>query len=624
MGSLLELCCNAPQNGVTDLIDPDQAGTLWGLFCARVRRSPDAIAYRDFDAAAQRWRDHSWRVMAEHVDRFRNAFVKEGLRAGDRIAILLPNGIDWICFDMAAHGQGLIVVALYIDDSITDHAYILAHSDAKLLFVDSFSRWDRLRAEAAQFPLLSRVWIRQDCPQRAPPTIDEISCHLAADVLSGASGAAPVSEVAPNAVATLIYTSGTTGRPKGVMLSHKALLWNAAAVAAVIPPRRDDVFFSVLPLTHAFERTLGCYLAMFGGSTVAFSRAPQNLAEDMNVLHPTVLLGVPRLFERMHAAIFKAGEADWILHVLLRLLAWFGWQRYLARQKSRARLASSLTLGLPFHLLDQLVGKKIRARLGGRLRVAVSGGAALRPNVARFLIGVGLPLVEGYGLTEAGPVVTAAAVGDTFPGSVGRPLPGVAATLGETGELLVSSPSLMLGYWKDEDETRRVLLQSGLLATGDIADIIDGRVFIHGRLKEIIILSVGEKINPDLIEAAVAPDALFHQVAVIGHGRPFLAALIVLDRKQWQMFAEARGLAADQPNAPNVRSMILARWNERLASFPRHAQLRAAYVSLEPWAIEAGLLTPTLKVRHQALQKRFAKEIADIYEARRRPPTRSH
>ncbi len=539
-GPALEPVSIACQPIASDLIDAKAAGTLWGLFCARVRRSPDTVAYRDYDGSAQCWRDHSWRMMAARVDLFRRAFAKEDLRVGDRVAVLLPNGIDWVCFDMAAQGQGLVVVALYPYDSTADHAYILAHSEARLALVDTLARWDLLRGESAQFPTLARIWIRDAGSELGMSAKNTITRRLA-DVLTEGSAIAPACDVAPSALATLIYTSGTTGRPKGVMLSHAALLSNSAAVAVIIPPRRDDLFLSVLPLAHAFERTVGCYLAMIGGATVAFSRSPQDLAEDMKVLHPTVLLGVPRLFERIYATIRKRGEANWISNALLRLFAWLGWRRFDARRKSGGK--PSFGVSLPLYLLDRIVGKTLKASLGGRLRVAVSGGAALDPKIARFLIGVGFPLVEGYGLTEVGPVVTATAIDDTVPGSVGRPLPGVEVKLGPADELFVRSPSLMLGYWKDKDETSRTLLESGWLATGDIAEIKEDRVFIRGRLKEIILLSIGEKINPCLIETEIARDTLFQQVSVVGDGRPFLAALAVLDPKRWHAFAERQTIS---------------------------------------------------------------------------------
>ncbi len=616
MGSAWGLRAAAREINSNDLIDPKEAGTLWGLFCERVRRSSDTIAYREYDGLAQCWRDHSWRMMAARTDRFRAAFAKEGLQPGDRIAVLLHNGIDWVCFDMAAHGQGLVVVALYPQDSTADQAYILAHSDARLALVDTWARWRALQGAPIRLSALARVWIREPAGDAGAQAKDGLVREFA-DVLEEASGPVPEPDVEPTALATLIYTSGTTGRPKGVMLSHAALLWNAVAVAAVIPPRPDDVFLSVLPLAHAFERTVGCYLAMMGGAAVAYARSPQHLVEDVKTIRPTVLLGVPRLFERIHAVILARGEANWIGGALLRLLASLGWRRFQAQTHAGGRLG--LAARLILCLLDRWVGAPLLAAFGSRLRVIVSGGAPLDQVAARFLIGVGFPLVEGYGLTEAGPVVAATAFEDSVPGSVGRPLPGVEVKLGEADELLVRSPSLMMGYWKDKAETAHAFSDTDWLATGDIAEIKDGRIYIRGRLKEIIILSIGEKINPSLIEAEMARDALFQQVAVIGEGRPFLAVLAVLDPERWARFAQENQLAPDQPNSPAAKELVLARLAVRLATVPRYAQIHAVHLSLVPWTIDAGLLTPTLKVKREVLQNRFGDEIEALYAAHRPP-----
>ena len=255
-----------------------------------------------------------------------------------------PSVVAWVCFDMAAQGQGLIVVALYPSDSVADHAYILGHSGARLALVHSGAQWDLLQGESAQFPMLARVWIRDAGPEFGAQSTGAVTRRLA-DALIDASEIVPAYEVAPSALATLIYTSGTTGRPKGVMLSHAALLWNAAAVAVVIPPRRDDVFLSVLPLAHAFERTVGCYLPMIGGATVACARSPQDLAEEMKVLGPTALLGVPRLFERIYAAIRRRGEANWISNTLLRLFAWLGCRQAPEPQPAQHRADAALGQG---------------------------------------------------------------------------------------------------------------------------------------------------------------------------------------------------------------------------------------------------------------------------------------
>ena len=597
----------------SDTIAARQAATLWGLFCERVRRSPDAIAYRDYDHSKAGWRDHTWRMIAERVDRFRAAMARENITAGDRVAILLPNGIDWVCLDLAAHGSGLVVVGLYPHDTAVSNAYILGHSDARLVLLDSEARWKSLWSFRSEFPSLKRVWIRNAGGRAAAPTTEPIVRKLA-DVLANAPEPPVQHPAAPSDLATLIYTSGTTGRPKGVMLSHVAILRNAQATAAVIPPRQDDVFLSILPMAHVFERTVGYYLPVMGGCTVAFARSVQDLPEDLVAIRPTVMLNVPLLYERMSAAIWAEAAASAVKRNLLRLTAYVGWRRFVAEQSSAS---PGLAVRLLWPIFKLYVATRVLAAFGGRVRVAISGGAPLDQDVARLLIGLGLPLVEGYGLTETGPVVAANGLADNLPGSVGRPLEGIEVKLSSTGELLVCSPSMMMGYWKDDAETARTLDPSGWLSTGDVGEINeDGRVFIRGRLREIIVLSIGEKVNPSIVEAELTHDPLFEQAVVVGNRRPFLAAVIALNADAWRLFAADKGLDPEQPNHAASKIEVLARLTSLLVALPRYAQVRAVHLTLEPWTIESGLLTPTLKVKRDVVVPLFAKEIDALYAKR--------
>lgn len=600
-----------------DVIAAGPAGTLWGLFCERVRRCPDAIGYRDHDPHAGRWRDHSWQAVAARVDRFRTALAAEALEPGDRVGILLPNGLDWTCLDLAAHALGLVVVGLYPHETASSNAAILGHSGARLLLVDDDARRQSLAPFRPDLPRLRSIWIRDAAPDRPKPAGDATARSLA-EVLAMTGAPPPPHPATSGDLAALIYTSGTTGKPKGVMLSHFALMWNAAAVASLIPPRRDDVFLSVLPLAHAFERTIGYYLPMMGGCTVAFARSVKDLGEDLITIRPTVLLGVPLLFERIAAAIRASAAKSFPTRTLLRLAATVGWRQFEAAQ---GRGGAGLAARLFGPILERTVAAKVLARFGGRLRVAVSGGAPLNEEDGRLLISLGLRLVEGYGLTEAAPVVAANGLDDNLPGSSGRPLQGIAVKLGGDSELLVRSPATMTGYWQDEGATARALDPEGWLSTGDAADIRDGRVFIRGRLKEMLVLSVGEKVNPVAVEAALTRDPLFSQAMAVGDRRPFVAAVIVLDAEEWRRFAADRGLDAERPNQAASRMELLARIGPLLAALPRHAQVRAIHLALEPWTIAAGLLTPTLKVRRGAVQKLFAQEIDALYAAAKRDAT---
>lgn len=590
----------------SDIIGLDEAGTLWALFCERVRRSPAGLAYRDY--VAGRWRDHTWSEIAAQADQFRAALARTDVKAGDRVAVLLPNSVDWVCLDMAAHGSGLVLVALYPHDSPANIAYVLGHSDARLVLVDTAARWQSLVAHRAEFPALGYVWVRDGTDAQASTAIPAV--RGLADVLQDASPAPPPNPAGPAATATLIYTSGTTGRPKGVMLSHAALLWNAKATADVIPPRLDDVFLSVLPLAHAFERTVGYYLPMLGGSAIAYARSPQDFRDDLIAIRPTVMLGVPLLYERMYAAIMANVEGNFAKRVLVRLTASLGWRRRIKKNEVTG-LAQ-----LIWPLLQRYVAAPVMAAFGGRLRVAVSGGAPLDAEIARFLIGVGLPLVEGYGLTETAPVVTATSLEDSTPGTVGRPLQGVDIRISPQSELLVHSPSIMTGYWKDDAQTARALDSEGWLATGDLAELAGNRICIRGRLKDMIVLSIGEKINPNVVEAEITHDPLFDQAAVIGDGKPFLVVLIVLNARAWKQFAQQNGIDPQHPNDEPATRAVLARLETRLSALPRFAQVRAVRLTFEPWTIEAGLLTPTLKVKRDVLRRMFAAEIDALYAGR--------
>jgi long-chain acyl-CoA synthetase len=532
------------------------------------------------------------------------------LKAGDRIAIALPNGTDWVGFDIAALSLGLIVVPLYLQDSAANMAFILTHSAARLLIVDTEVRWRLLLPHWPELLGLEHIWVRDglgaDSGNLSRPGLMSLG-----DVLNSAAKAPPEQPVAADALATVIYTSGTTGRPKGAMLTHQAVLWNAEATARAIPPIPDDIFLSCLPLAHAFERTVGYYLPMIGGSTVAYARSIEALPEDFRTIRPTVFLGVPRLYERTSAAIKARTRRNPVRRALLDLAAKLGWKEFEARH-GRGRQPQGLERVLCPHL-DRWVGAAVRAAFGGRLRVTVSGGAPLPLDLARFLIGLGLPLVEGYGLTEAAPVVSTNTIADNLPGSVGRPLEGIELKLADCGELLVRTPAAMTGYWKSDGLIAEALDRDGWLHTGDIAEIEDGRVFIRGRLNELLILSTGEKVAPSYVEVRITRDSLFEHALVVGDGKPFLAAVLALNKEGWRDLSRKLALSANEPNHQAAKHAILRRLEEKLEPLPRHAHVRAVHLTLEPWTVANGLLTATLKTRRRPLEAKYAGEIAELY-----------
>ncbi|MCK6452590.1 MAG: AMP-binding protein [Alphaproteobacteria bacterium] len=598
-----------PSSQLCDLIGAGLAGTLANLLAERARRSSDAVAYREYDPGASAWREHSWRMVARRVACVASVLARSHLAPGDRVAIALPNGTTWVAIDLAAASRGLVVVPLYLRDSPENQAFVLGHAGARLLVVDTVERWRALSPHRHLFPELRQVWV--DAAVAAGDDAPSPALRALADVVPSEPQATDPVAPDPNRLATIIYTSGTTGRAKGVMLTHRALLLNAEAVCRVIPPRTTDLFLSCLPLAHAFERTVGYYLPMMAGATVAYARSIETLAEDFRTVRPTAFLGVPRLYERAYAAIRARAGGGAVERAVLRLAVAAGWQIFETAQGRRRRPSAWARLAWP--AIDRRVAGPVRQAFGGRVRCAVSGGAALDDEVARFFIAMGVPIVEGYGLTEAAPVIAANSLADNLPGSVGRPLPGIEARATAEGELIVRTPSLMTGYWNDPAQTALAVDAGGWLHTDDIVAIRDGRIFVRGRIKDVLVLATGEKTAPSLIEASITRDPLFRQAFVVGERRPYVAAVVVLDREQWQTIAARDNVAADRPDTDQAAALLLRRLAARLAGFPSHAQIRAVHATFDAWTTENGLLTPTLKIKRDRLERRYAAEIDRLY-----------
>lgn len=593
----------------TDYISPRQALTLDGLLRERVRRTPGNLAYRSFDRGDEQWHDWSWAEAAREVARWQQALAAEGLTPGERVALLLRNGPSWVWFEQAALGLGLVVVPLYLEDRPDNTAYILQDAGVRVLLVQE-ERYGRLRAALDEVGCLRRVIVAGEgedaaCGPRAVPLA----------VWLPPAGDRPLAARQGRAddLATIVYTSGTTGRPKGVMLSHRNILSNVEASLGLERFVPGDLFLSFLPLSHMLERMAGYYLPMMAGCAVAYARSVQQLAEDLQTQRPTILIAVPRVFERVYGRIQDGLTArPPLARTLFRATLAVGWRRFLWRQ-GRAGWSPSLLL---WPLLHRLVARKVAERLGGRLRLAVSGGAALSPAVARFFLSLGLDLVQGYGLTETSPVVSVNLPGDNEPASVGRPLPGIEVRLGTDDELLVRGPNVMLGYWSQPEATRAMIDADGWLHTGDQVQIDDGRIHITGRLKDILVLSNGEKVPPSELEGAIMLDPLFEHAMLLGEGEAHLAVLVVLNNEQWPALAQQLGLAAQA--ADSLRSAALQRFlHQRIAAllrdFPGYAKVRRVAATLEPWSVDNGLLTPTMKLRRREVQARYAAQIAALF-----------
>ncbi len=592
----------------TDYISPQQAATLDGLLRERARRTPRGLAYRSFERETAQWTDWCWQDVAREVARWQQALAAEGLLPGERVALLLRNCPQWVLFEQAALGLGLVVVPLYLEDRPDNTAYILQDAGARVLLLPE-ERFGRLREALADVATLQRIVVVGGDGAADGARVQSLDAWLP----SPGEYAPAVHEGSPDDLATIVYTSGTTGRPKGVMLSHRNILSNTDAALSLERFRSDDLFLSFLPLSHMLERMAGCYLPMMAGCGVAYARSVQQLAEDLLHQRPTILIAVPRVFERVYGRIqSQLGQRPLPARLLFRATLAVGWRRFLWQQGRRGWSPSLLL----WPLLQRLVAHKVAERLGGRLRLAVSGGAALSPAVARFFLSLGLVLVQGYGLTEASPVVSVNLPADNEPSGVGLPLPGVEVCIGSDDELLVRGPNVMLGYWNHPNATRAAIDAGGWLHTGDQVSIEGGHIRITGRLKDILVLSNGEKVPPSEMEGAIMLDPLFEQAMLLGEGESHLAALVVLNGEQWPGLARQLGLdpqAADSLDSPLLQRHLLTRIADTLGDFPGYAKVRRVAATLEPWSVDNGLLTPTMKLRRHEVSTRYAERIAALF-----------
>jgi long-chain acyl-CoA synthetase len=594
-----------------DLITPEQAGSLHGLFLERVKRTPGNIAYRYFDAHREAWLTLTWAQTFDQMTRWQVALRREELTPGDRVALMLRNCPEWVMFEQAAMSLGLVVVPLYTVDRPDNVAYIINDAQAKVLLFETAEQWQALRTVRDQLGGIKRLVSIDKIPEDNEPRLQCAQDWLPAQ---GSKGWERVRD--RDSLATVIYTSGTTGKPKGVMLSHYNILYNAYASSMIFSLRQDDCSLSFLPLSHTFERTMSCLFMMSAGA-VAYARSIPLLSDDLLIIRPTALVAVPRIYERIYNAIHaKLEQGPPLRYKLFKLAVDVGWHRF-ERQQGRAGWHPKLLL---WPLLKRLVADKVMDRLGGRLRISISGGAALSPKVSRLFIAFGLPLIQGYGLTETSPVISANHVDNNYPSSVGLPLSGIEVRIGEHNALLVRGPSNMLGYLNNPAATAAMIDRDGWLNTGDTARISEtGHIYITGRLKEIIVMSNGEKVPPADIEEAILRDRLFEQVMVYGEGRSILVALMVVNPEQWQAFAKQVGVRADMPESlhdSRVEQQVLDRIAEKIREFPGYANVRRVLLLTEPWSIENGLLTPTLKLKRPQVEARYAKQIEQLYEGR--------
>ena len=580
---------------------------------------PNKVAYRQFDDKSKTWISVTWKEFADMVRSWRKAFTASGLSKGDHAAVLLPNSITATACDLSILSQGMVPVPLHAVDTPSSSAFILNNSEAKILFVPRTLRWNAMLNAQKEYPYLKLVVTTGNDAEGASEDSPVPVVNLSDWLKQGENTDLKEVSIDPDDLAAIVYTSGTTGKPKGVMLTHDNVLSNVKSFSQVIDVGSDDVFLSFLPFSHTFERTVTFYFTLFLGAEVGFARSVLKLAEDLKIIRPTIFVAVPRVFEQFHSRIKASLQSKGSIAATLADQAeMIGWRRFCRRNGLAVPSSSASWLdSFIWPMLESRIVLPIRDVFGGRLRIAIAGGAALNNAIGRFYNAMGVELRQGYGLTETSPVISVNRENCNNPVTVGQPIPGLQIRLGDIEELQVKGPTVMKGYWKRPDATAEVFTEDGWFRTGDQADLSDaGRIRIKGRIKEIIVTSTGEKIPPTDMELAIQTDPLFEQVMVVGEARPFITALAVVNEAEWEKFAKEFNVDPSDDRMlmrRDIRMAALKRLKKAASRFPQYGIPRNICLLKEHWTVDNGCLTVTMKLRRPIIREKLRAEIDELY-----------
>jgi long-chain acyl-CoA synthetase len=602
-------------------------GTLTKLFFDAVSKfnRPDALQVKVGGA----YKPISHGEVAERVRHAARGLSSLGVRRGDRVGILSENRPEWAIADFACLTAGLTDVPIYPTLPADQIAYILKDSGAVAIFVSNKAQAEKIREIRSQVPALKTVVAFDDVPGLANMSIADLEKR-------GADGETSRSIetyredallVKPDDLATIIYTSGTTGEPKGVMLSHDNIYSNVEASRKAIPFEGKDVGLSFLPLSHIFERMAGHYMMFATGTSIAYAESIDTVAANMGEVKPTLVLSVPRLYEKMYARILETALTGGFLKKKI-----FFWARGVADRWATEKLAGKEPGGLlaiQYGIAQKLVFSKLKTRTGGRLRYFVSGGAPLSPDINKFFYAAGLEILEGYGLTETSPVIAVNTPEAFRIGTVGKPIDGVEVKIAADGEILTRGPHVMKGYYNKPEATRESIEPDGWFHTGDIGELRDGFLAITDRKKDIIVTAGGKNIAPQPLENKVKTNKYVAQAVMLGDKRKFPSMLIVPNFDQLERWAKERNIIwtdrAQLLRMPTIQAKMEQEVNQELAGAAHFEIPKKIGLIEHDFSIEKGELTPTQKVKRRAIDKNYKKLIDSLYdEAERSGITDSH
>jgi long-chain acyl-CoA synthetase len=594
--------------------DYDRWNNLPQMFFEQVRRTPDVpFLWRKLGGA---WVPTRYGEAATQVRRLARGLVAFGLRSGERVVLLAESRPEWAIADLAIMTAGGITVPAYTTNTIADHQHVLTHSGAAAVIVSTKALSTRLVPAAISAPELRWIIAIEDLglaqrPAKAVFAWDQvmITGDAAPDLVDERLAAIKRSDTA-----CFIYTSGTGGTPKGVMLSHGSIIANCRGAFGVLSELNltRELFLSFLPLSHAYEHTAGLYFPISIGAEIYYAESVEKLMENIAELRPTIMTAVPRLYEVIHQRMLRG-----LAKAKPSQRRWF--ERTLALGRRKALNLEPLS---PFERLmdfacEILVRRKMRRRFGGRLKAFVSGGAALNPDIGAFFLALGLRILQGYGQTEAAPVISVNRLGRVRIDTVGPAIDGVEIRIAEDGEILVRGEVVMQGYWRDEEATAKAI-REGWLLTGDIGTLDkDGYLRITDRKKDLIKLSGGDNVSPARVEGFLVAQPEIGQAMVSGDRRPHLVALLVPETElldQWATQHQKPGDLAQLREHPELIKTLAEAVNRVNANLSPVERVRRFAVAPEGFTIENGMLTPSLKIRRHKIRERFGPIIDALYE----------
>lgn len=567
------------------------------------------------DGSYQPW---SWARVRNRVHRLARAFRAKGLKPGDRVLLVCENRPEWPIIDLAVLRAGGVTVPAYTTNTEDDHLHLLTNSDAAFAVVSNDKLAKPLLPAIAKAESVKLLLTLEGLTEADASGIETLSWDDALTLGDDTPDVAddPAATIGADDLACLIYTSGTGGKPKGVMLSHGNVRANVKSAYAVLEELGlgDDVFLSFLPLSHAYEHTAGLFLPISIGAQIYYAEGIETLSTNLTEAKPTIMACVPRLYEVMRQRILNGiARQSGLKPKLFAKAVEIGSRAY--------EDPSSLSIldRLLNPVLDRLVRSKVKERFGGRMKALVSGGAPLNYEVGLFFTALGLPLFQGYGQTECSPVISVNRPGKVKLKSVGPALPGIEVRFDQDGEILVRGDAVMQGYWRNEEATNTTLID-GWLYTGDVG-VMDGDGFIEitDRKRDLIVNSGGDNIAPQRVEGIIALEPEIAQVLVYGDKRPNLVALIVPDQEFATSYARAEGKKSslaeltDDKDFQAVISSAMKRVNQRLSPIER---VRRFKILPEAFTIESGMMTPTMKLKRQAIYKAYDETIAELYKGR--------